>query len=497
METSDRKVRKLMEEYEKTGNLSRSALRADMDRKTARKYIACGQMPSELREPRTWRTREDPFAEHWSACRSMFEDCPELEAKTVFEWLCRQDPGRYQEGQLRTFQRRVRAWRATAGPDKEVFFAQKHEPGRRLSTDFTHMKELGVTIRGELFDYLLCHSALTFSNWEWAAICHSESMVALRTGIQETLTHLGHVPEEHWTDHSSAATHELGEQSPGKRGYNAAYLDLMAHFGMTPRTIQVDSPHENGDIESLNGALKRRLAQHLLLRGSRDFASQEAYREFLHGVLRQVNGTRQDKLSEELAQMRVLDVDLLPDYSVLRCQVRSWSTINVKRRIYSVPSRLIGSTVTVHRYAEHIEVFYQGERQLTAPWLRKERSHHINYRHVIESLVRKPGAFPAYRFRADLFPTAAFRWACDRLHRDLIAGVADREYLQILKHAATTMECEVDRALRRLWAEGKTPRLDVVLAVCPRPVPVLPVQAPLTVELHQYDQLLSLQEVCR
>ena len=215
----------------------------------------------------------------------MLEDCPEFESKVLFEWLCDQHPARYQEGQLRTFQRRVRDWRALNGPDKEVFFFQDHKPGQRLSTDFTHMNSLGVTIAAQAFPHLLCHSVLSYSNWEWGTICHSESTVSIKQGLQAALYQLGHVPAEHWTDHSTAATHAVGKKSHASGWlFNQKYLDLVDYFAITPRTINVDSPHENGDVESLNGVLKRRIKQHLLLRGSADFDTLEQYRLFLEDI---------------------------------------------------------------------------------------------------------------------------------------------------------------------------------------------------------------------
>jgi transposase len=108
---------------------------------------------------------------------------------------------------------------------------------------------------------------LSYSNWEWGVICHSESLLALRRGVQATLQQLGHVPAEHWTDHSTAATHEVEADENGRRQFNLRYLDFMRHFGITPRTTQVKEPHENGDVESANGAFKRRAHQQLLLRG--------------------------------------------------------------------------------------------------------------------------------------------------------------------------------------------------------------------------------------
>ena len=107
----------------------------------------------------------------------------------------------------------------------------------------------------------------------------------------------------------------------------------MDHFGMIPRTIQVDSPNENGDVEALNGVLKRRIEKCLLLRGSRDFRTLEIYQQFLHGVLDQLNATRRERLKEELKCMRVLEVDLRSEHTEYRCVVRTWSTINVQRRI--------------------------------------------------------------------------------------------------------------------------------------------------------------------
>lgn len=494
--TPDRKVRKLMEEYGKTGVLRTAALRADMDEKTARKYLQAGKLPSEMATEHSWRTREDPFEEHWVEAERMLEAVPELEAKELFEWLCEQYPGVYQEGQVRTFQRRVRKWRALGGPEKEVFFSQEHEPGRRMSTDFTHAGDLGVTIGGERFEHLLCHCVLTYSNWEWATICHSESMLALRVGIQGSLFRLGRVPQEHWTDHSSAATHRPGEEAEGgAREFNGEYVGVMEHFGMRPRTIQVDSPHENGDVESLHGALKRRLKQRLLLRGSLEFVSVEEYRGFLEVVVEKANRGRSKRLEEELEQMKQLSASRLAEYKAYRCPVRTGSTITVDRRVYSVPSRLIKETVDVRRYQDRVEVLFHGEIQLQAPWISREQGHRIDYRHVIYSLVRKPGAFANYRYRSDLFPSEVFRWAYDALSEKLGGHGGDREYLQILHHAAQTMECEVQEALSRLRTQGEIPRLDRVLGATERPPAMLPALMPLEVVLEEYDALLESTEV--
>ncbi|MEA2014625.1 MAG: IS21 family transposase [Thermodesulfobacteriota bacterium] len=495
MITTDRKVRKLMQEYQKRHNISSSVIRADMDRKTARKYIRAGKLPSQMRVERTWRTRPDPFMEHWAEAAEMLEMTPELEGKILFEWLCERHPGKYQEGQLRSFQRRVRDWRALHGPDKEVFFPQVHERGKRMTTDFTRMNSLGITINGEKFDHLLCHCVLTYSNWEWATICHSESMLAIRSGVQESLFRLGRVPREHWTDHSSAATHEPGKAADTeKRVFNREYSNLMEHFGMCPMTIQVDAPHENGDVESLHGVLKRRIEQYLLLRGSRDFGSVKEYQTFLEWVLEKANTRRVRRLEEEMGRMRQLNVSRLSLYKSYCCTVHSSSTITADRSIYSVPSRLRGEKVDVKRYEDHIEVFYKNTLQLKAS-VAHNRRHCINYRHLIGWLVRKPGAFSNYRFREDLFPSDIFRWAWEQLSEAVSERTATREFLQILHHAAFTMQSDVENALRELKNSRQVPRLDKVLELCKPEEPQLPELRPLPVDLKNYNKLLCHEEV--
>lgn len=471
------------------GLIGMASMRAGMDRKTGRKYIASGKLPSEVPMKRNWKTRKDPFDIDWLLISTKLEDAPELEAKALFEWLMVNSEIGYDPGQLRTFQRRVLDWRAQHGPEREVFFAQEHRPGEALQTDFTWATELGITIDGEPFPHMLCHPVLPYSNWEWATVCRSESLAALRRGLQAAITRLGRIPRYHQTDNSTAATHKLAS---GRRGFNENYTALVKHYGMEPRTTGVGKKEQNGDVEALNGALKRRLKQHLLLRESVDFDSITAYEDWLHKTLNQANALRSRRVSKELATMRPLSVKCLPEYSEETSRVSSWGTIRVLFNSYSVPSRLRDHMVTVRIYDDRIEVYFKGVHQLTTERLLGRYGHRINYRHIIWSLVRKPGAFPRYKFREDLFPTVVFRRAYDALCDDLASErSADLHYLRILHLAASTMESEVEAALEILLAEGAVPNVDKVkdLVVPSEPeIPHLPVPE---VNLNGYDLLLK------
>ena len=225
---TDAQVRKLRQLLGEGHPLYRAALKVGMDTKSARKYRQADRLPSESITPRTWRTREDPFQDVWPQLRGLLELNPGLQAKTLFEDLQRRFPGRFPDIQLRTLQRKIKAWRATEGPPKEVFFDQIHQPGQLAASDFTHMNDLGITLAGQPFDHMIYHFVLTYSNWETGTVCFSESFESLSQGLQNALWELGEVPEMHRTDRLTAAVNNLGDREL----FQQHYLALLAHYGL-------------------------------------------------------------------------------------------------------------------------------------------------------------------------------------------------------------------------------------------------------------------------
>jgi len=499
MTATDAQVRIIMRERRKGKTQEQAAAKANIDsRKTVRKYEKLGKLPNKLKKPRTYRTREDPFEEEWGQVEAMLKDAPELEAKTLFEWLCEEKPDKYQEGQLRTLQRRVSTWRAF-NCEELLTLEQVHTPGEVMQTDGTWMNELGVTIQGQVFPHMLIHSVLPYSNWEWGRVVQTESLLAIRLGVQSSLVKLEHVPKIHQTDNSTAATHHLGpenrDQQGADRDFNEEYLQLMAHFGVEPRTIHLDSPDENGDIEAANGAFKKSVEQHLLLRGSRDFESLEAYEVFLWQIMEKRNALRQERLVEELAVMRPLTVEPWPAMRELRPKVNRAGIIRVGNNGYSVPSGLKGKQVIVRVYEWQVEVWYAGKCVESMPRLTGVRKYRINYRHVIDTLLRKPGGFRNYRYREEMFPGSVFRQAWEYLNRHYAPRNADMAFLRILKLAASGLESDVEAVLAELLA-AKTTWNDQTVAerVQPSQVQIPDLEAP-PINLQEYDQLLNL-EVC-
>ena len=216
------------------------------------------------------------------------------------------------------------------------------------------------------------------------------------------LWQLGGVPQHHRTDHLSAAIRPL--DADGHALANARYAALLRHYGMEPTTNTLGVAHENGDVEQAHYRFKEAVDQALRVRGSREFPDRAAYTQFLQALVKQRNLTRQARWAEERAVLRPLPAAPLALCRELRVAVSRFSTIQVLRNTYSVPARLIGATVLVRVRAETLEVYHGTAHLLTLPRLLGHGQHRIDYRHVIWSLVRKPGAFAQYRYRDDLFP---------------------------------------------------------------------------------------------
>src|SRR5437764_2948600 len=374
---SDQQVKRLWRVAPKL-SLEVAAAKAGMDAKTARKYLRARRLPSEMQQKHTWRNRPDAFADFWDELAERLQVDPGLQAKTLFEYLQEREPGRFQEGQLRTLQRRIKSWRAVEGPAREV--------------------------------------------------------------------ELGGVPNEHRSDRMSAAVNNLIDT----REFTRAYEGLLRHYGLTGQKIQAGEAHENGDIEQRHYRFKQAADQALMMRGSRDFATVAAYDQFLRKLFAKMNATRRERVAEELSQLRPLPAWRLDSMRRERVRVSPGSLIHVHRNTYSVHSRLIGEMVEARIKSESVEVWYGDRKVKELPRLRGRSKHGIDYRHIIDWLVRKPGAFEHYRYREDLFPTSWFRLAYDALREEHGPKRGAKEYLQILALAAKRGESLVEDGVRLL-----------------------------------------------
>ena len=472
-----------------------AAAKAGLSERSAQRIEHSEALPSQ-RETRAWRTRTDPLEPVWAnEVVPLLESDGTLNGVTLLEELQRRYPGDYDTGVLRTLQRRVRQWRAVYGPEREVYFAQEHPPGRLGLSDFTVCDELGVIIAGVALAHRIYQFALAHSGWRHAVVIEGgESFIALSSGLQSALWRLGGVPEEHRTDSLSAAFNNLAEEQELTRRYAA----LCQHYGMRASRCNPGQSQENGSIESRHDSLKTALDQALRLRGSRCFDERAHYEALVEKIVGRMNARVAVRLVVERAVLRALPARRTAEYEEVSARVSKYSIFLVRGVQHSAPSQLIGQRLAVRLYSDHIECWLGGTRVLERPRLshRDGQRHRrdIDYRHLIGALKRKPGAFARWVLRDAMFPRAVYRQTWERLSARLSEREACKTIVGLLVLAAHGHEAQLANELEQLIELDQLPDLMALSALlAPRPgvLPTVTVQLP---ALAGFDALLGGEE---
>jgi len=471
-----------------------AAAKAAFSTATAWRFEADPRPPS-LKVKTRDRRRPDPLADIFDAeIVPLLEAAPDLRAVAIFEEMQRRHRA-LPEGVRRTMERRIRAWRALHGADREVIFRQIHQPGRMGLSDFTDMADLAVTVAGAPLDHRLYHFRLVYSGFEHAhVILGGESYVALAEGLQNALWALGGAPKEHRSDSLSAAFRNL--DAAARDDLTRRYDALCAHYGMEPTRNNRGVAHENGSIESAHGHLKKAVADALLMRGTRDFDDLAGYRRFVGEIVSRHNTRRAKAIEAERAALRPLPNRRTGDYEETLVTVTSSGGFTLRKVFYTVPSRLIGHRLRVRLYDDRLELFVGGTPLMT---LRRGRAtaagkhdQVVDYRHVIHALRRKPMALLGLVYRDQLFPRDAYRHTFERLIERLPERQACRLMVDLLALAHDRgCEAELAQALAADLGADRLPDMASLRArFSPDPAALPSVVVHLT-PLAAYEALLT------
>jgi hypothetical protein len=238
------------------------------------------------------------------------------------------------------------------------------------------------------------------------------------------------------------------------------------------------------------------MEQALLLRGHRDFADLDAYRVFVAEVFGRLNARVSRKFSEERSMLKALPVRRSSDYEEVDARVTKFSTMTVKKVLYTAPSRLVGHILKVRVYSDKLECWLGNvcvlELRRGQPVLATGRGKVVDYRHLLPALKRKPGALARSVLRDELFPRTEYRQMWAQLKDQLPEAGACRLMVGLLDLAGNGgCEAELAQHLALLLASGELPdleRLQKDLAPRPTLYPSVTVVLP---ELASYDQLLE------
>lgn len=421
--------------FRQTHSVTAAAAKAAISVATAYRIEKDPRLPSQKTVPRE-RRRPDPLADIFEAeVVPMLEASPGLRPVAIFEEMAR----RHSElggGIRRTLERRIRAWRAIHGAEREVIFRQVHEPGRMGLSDFTDMGDAGITVAGAPLDHRLYHFRLAYSGFDHAhVVLGGESFVALAEGLQNALWSLGGAPREHRTDSLSAAFRNLDSET--RTDLTRRYDDLCGHYGMTPSRNNKGVAHENGAIEGPHGHLKSAVRDALLMRGSTDFAGLADYRRFIDEIVSRRNARNAKRVDLERVVLQPLPGRRTSDYEEVSVRVTSSGGFTLRKVFYTVPSRLIGHRLRVRLFDDRLDLFVGGTQLMTVPRGRacsKTGKHDqvVDYRHVIHSLRKKPMALLSLVYRDQLFPREAYRRTFEALLQRLPERQACRAMVDLL-----------------------------------------------------------------
>lgn len=444
----------------KTDELSVAAARAGMSVATAYRVEQDPRLPSQKSSTRS-RRRPDPLIDIFDAeVVPMLEAAPGLRAIGIFEELKRRHPQLAPQIR-RTLERRIRAWRAQHGPEREIIFRQVHEPGRMGLSDFTEMGELKIAIAGVPLEHRLYHFRLACSGFEHAhVILGGESYVALAEGLQNALWALGGAPLEHRSDSLSAAFRNLDREA--REDLTRRYEALCAHYQMEPSRNNRGLAHENGSIESPHGHLKLAIRDALLLRGSADFTDLSTYRGFVDEIVGRKNARSAKRIDAERASLQDLPDSRTCDYEQTLVYVTSSGGFTLRKVFYTMPSRLVGHRLRVRLYDDRLELYVGGTRAITVSRGRSgangKHGHVVDYRHVIHTLRRKPMALMNLVYRDQLFPRDAYRHTFEWLCEHASARVACTKTVELLSLAHERgCEAELATVLSQSLAANEVP----------------------------------------
>ena len=439
---------------------------------------------------------QDPLAAVWaSELEPMLRREPRLKPMTLFEYLQDQYPGQYRQV-LRTLQRRVREWKALHGPEPEVMFMLRHEPGVMGLSDFTKLKGMEISINGKPFEHLIYHYRLAYSGWQYAQIIQGgESFVALSEGLQNALAASGGAPQEHRTDSLSAAYRNSGGHRT--KELTQFYEELCEQYRMVPTRNNKGKANENGSVESPHGHLKNRIKQLIYLRGNSDFECIADYQTVIDQAAAGLNRQCEAKYEAEKALLQPLPKRRVADYEILSAKVSCHSTIEVRCILYSVPSRLIGQKLEIHLYHNRLVGYFARAQVFELIRVRvsgkgRRRGRCIDYRHLIGGLRKKPRAFLFCQWQSDLLPTAEFRALWEQMKAQFERDRAAVLMVEALYIAATyDQEQAVAVYLSEALAKKQLTLRHLQQQFMPDATATLP---PIETQQHaldSYDQLLS------
>ena len=384
------------------------------------RYLKSGKVPKY--ERCTVSNRPDPFEGFEAIAEAKLEEHPSLRLTELYEYLV----SKGYAGSMRTVQRKTAELRRRL-KRKEVYFKRTVTPGVIMEGDFT---EIRLSLGGHEEKIYLWVTTLPYSNAYYVTPFLSCNFECFAEGSINAFEALGGVAEYYRLDNMSPAVIQILK---GKdRRVTSKYAEFQRHYDFKQDFCNPGRGNEKGNVESNIRHIKEQLRSRIAL-NEVEFANLESLRRYLHEFCVQHN--RQRKVASRLREepLAKLPLDRFQPFRTTTAKANKYSVVNVKEvnQSFSVPSQLIGLTLEVRIYPNHIECVDQGI--IIAHHQRhfgKKSTTSVKLEHILEALCRKPGSMQDWEHRDILFERPVWHRFYKQLQEQ---GGTDSDYLSCLR----------------------------------------------------------------
>lgn len=456
-----------------------------ISRRSVIRYLKDGQIPQYSRSVKA--TRKDPLEGHYLEVKRKLEENPRLPLNELYEYIYEKG----YRGSERTLRRRTRDLRATL-KNKEVFFQREVRPGEVMEGDFT---ELQLKIEGKLRKIYLWVTSLPFSNRYFATPFYHCSFESFASGSVAAFSEFNGVAKKYRLDNMSPAVSKI--LSGKNRVVTNRYADFQSHYGFEQDFCNPAKGNEKGNVESINKHLKRKITSRISL-SKLSFKDLNSFKEFVWSICREQNSRDhvEEKFLKEKEYLSSLPASQFNCFRTSVVSINKYSLFSLEKtgHMYSVPSKYIGLSLEVRIYPEKVDIVHNGSiisshKRIYGP----KGQVSIEVEHIIEGLLRKPGAMRDWKYKHILFERPAWNGFYKRI---INSGGNDKDYLKCLKlinkHGkdlvtlAMELSLEEDREVSTTAPELEdiiTNKMDNIHQI-----------EPLKFNLNQYDSFINIGE---
>ena len=391
-----------------------------VSRRSVIRYLKDGKIPSYSRVTKS--NRQDPMSEFYDLVKEKLELNYKFPLNELFEFICHKG----YEGSERTLRRKTRSLRMQL-KNNEVFFQREVLPGEIMEGDFT---EFYIEIAGTKRKVYLWVTSLPYSNSYFATPYYHCSFEAFSDGSVQSFNEFQGIAKKYRLDNMSPAVTKI--LSGKDRIVTSRFSQLQSHYKFQQDFCNPAKGNEKGNVEANNKFIKSKINAHISLYNL-SFSSLNAFKEFVWKVCRDHN--KRESVSKKFLEESLLSLPPVPFkcFRTVVVSISKYSLFNLETtgHMYSVPSHLIGLSLEVRIYPDLIEVIHDGKVTCAHQRIYGMKGLvSIMPEHVIDGLLKKPGAMKDWKYRSVLFERPAW----NNFYNKLISkGGRDKDYLKCLK----------------------------------------------------------------